>query len=88
MSCEELGGSLFNFLSNSTGWRSVFGFAPEVSLVPMSEMRSVHSPSEEIFTVLSPSHSLDLGRAFKWDKIERNQRTCQYDFQVVSKSFM
>lgn len=27
-----------------------------VSLVPMSEMRSVHSPSEEIFTVLSPSH--------------------------------
>lgn len=28
-----------------------------VSLVPMSEMRSVHSPSEEIFTVLSPSHS-------------------------------
>eukprot|EP00435_Cladocopium_sp_Y103_P030831 s2308_g7.t1 len=28
-----------------------------VSLVPMSEMRSVHSPSEEMFTVLSPSHS-------------------------------
>ena len=54
------------FLEDSGFVRFKLGPVPkhylEVSLVPMSEMRSMHSHSEEVLAVISPSHSPDLGQ--------------------------